>query len=531
METLPPINQKQQATGGNESSTEFIARAKARGRRETRFLTWKDQQERSKDKIRAQLPIISKIDAAVYRSTFMHNLCINMLKEGYHKSFSELYNLLADRRKRRLLEGPDSTLWEETPLHDQHEKLEELAKYLTKAETVQRHKKWKDVYECRVRLAEYFLTSGDRWLSDHFFSTALDVSRNIRLDGRRREAEAHCNRALAYERNGSLQEAVEHMRQFHEITGGQPWRNDDDVALSSLACRHLCRIYTALADGNKNIDQQLRYLNQALKVASESNETLQKAKCGLNIAKKYEETGDSKTAIECLNECLEMAQDLGDAQLCGAACRAMATSLQSIGDIKRALDYFEMYAETSKQAGLLPQVVSASCCLSKVNITQGEYEKSVDHSEAAYKFTKELEPANIAHPSVLVGLARGFAVSSQYHQVVEERTKIRRLLEWKNERIGELDRDSIAPTDSRPGSVTGSNAVDPTAPFQEHEIVVHQKLSLDQNIVGLPRPSSSAHQIEHNKEEDEDETLSDSETSFVLPPASSDESSGPDQKS
>jgi len=64
--------------------------------------------------------------------------------------------------------------------------------------------KWEDVYACRHRLADYFLETGDHWLSDHFFKTALETSRNIRLDGRKREAEAHCNMGLVFERNGWL---------------------------------------------------------------------------------------------------------------------------------------------------------------------------------------------------------------------------------------------------------------------------------------------------------------------------------------
>lgn len=65
--------------------------------------------------------------------------------------------------------------------------------------------KWDEVHEARTHLAEFFLQTGDVWLSDYFFKSALDTSLDVRLDGRRREAEANCRMGLAYERKGKCE--------------------------------------------------------------------------------------------------------------------------------------------------------------------------------------------------------------------------------------------------------------------------------------------------------------------------------------
>ena len=47
-----------------------------------------------------------------YRNSYKHNLCIQMLKEGFHKSFEELFSLIEQRKQERLEAGIDSVLWQ-----------------------------------------------------------------------------------------------------------------------------------------------------------------------------------------------------------------------------------------------------------------------------------------------------------------------------------------------------------------------------------------------------------------------------------
>jgi len=313
----------------------------------------------------------------------------------------------------------------------------------------------------------------------------------------------------------------------------------------------LCRIYTTLAHQCADVDGQLRYLRQAYTVASDGNEALAKARCSLSIAKKYEELGESEMAIKCLNESLEIAQDSGDAELLGEACKAMAISLQSLGDIKRSLDFFEMYAESAKEADLLPQIISASCCLGKINITQGEYEKSLGHCEAAFNLADDPDNPACEESDVLLGLARGFAFSSIYRKVVDNRDRamVKKLLLWKDERVDEPQPDSSEHSiqkDENRITVT----IDPTEPFNESEQKVPSsdvqsasklssqvselvpervltrppsRLSFAASLASFQQSKDASGKPEQNKDEDGTDGGMTTDTSYELPPATSDE--------
>ena len=57
-----------------------------------------------------------------------------MLREGYHKSFCELFALIKRQNDERIAAGPDSSLWGEELLEKQPDKLQTLKQYLTQAE-------------------------------------------------------------------------------------------------------------------------------------------------------------------------------------------------------------------------------------------------------------------------------------------------------------------------------------------------------------------------------------------------------------
>ena len=61
-----------------------------------------------------------------------------MLKEGFHLSFKELFNLIQQQLQEREIAGPESLMWTQTMLQDKQEELDTLKYYLTTAETAQR---------------------------------------------------------------------------------------------------------------------------------------------------------------------------------------------------------------------------------------------------------------------------------------------------------------------------------------------------------------------------------------------------------
>lgn len=73
-----------------------------------------------------------------YRNTYKHNLCVDMLQNGFHLSFCELFALIRKQEESRQQAGPESLAWSMTLLKDEHEKLDVLKQHLTRAETAQR---------------------------------------------------------------------------------------------------------------------------------------------------------------------------------------------------------------------------------------------------------------------------------------------------------------------------------------------------------------------------------------------------------
>ena len=73
-----------------------------------------------------------------YRNTYKHNLCVDMLQNGYHHSFCELFALIKSQEDDRMEAGPESIQWSQQMLKDQHDKLDMLKLHLTRAEDARR---------------------------------------------------------------------------------------------------------------------------------------------------------------------------------------------------------------------------------------------------------------------------------------------------------------------------------------------------------------------------------------------------------
>lgn len=66
--------------------------------------------------------------------------------------------------------------------------------------------------------------------------------------------------------------AAEHFEAFYQLTEGTPWKDETGRTYTSLACQHLWRIYTLLADKmleNKEHQEAIKTLMKALKMAKE----------------------------------------------------------------------------------------------------------------------------------------------------------------------------------------------------------------------------------------------------------------------
>ena len=59
-----------------------------------------------------------------------------------------------------------------------------------------------EVYKCQFELAQYFESTEDKWLSDHFYRSCLATSVNVSEDNGKTMAQAHCMLGIAQEANG-----------------------------------------------------------------------------------------------------------------------------------------------------------------------------------------------------------------------------------------------------------------------------------------------------------------------------------------
>lgn len=77
---------------------------------------------------------------------------------------------------------------------------------------------------------------------------------------------------------GQFLKAAEHYEAFHHLTVGRIWKDHETgQTLNSLACEHLWRIYTLLADKmleNKEHQQAIKTLIKAFEMAKEGRQKI-----------------------------------------------------------------------------------------------------------------------------------------------------------------------------------------------------------------------------------------------------------------
>ena len=222
-----------------------------------------------------------------YRHSILHNICTEMLEKGFHKSFSELFNLVQKQKREHEQAGPAAVLLEPL-INSDHAKLEYLRVQLTVAEDAERMGNLEGVYLALRSLAQYFDRNQGMWLSFHFHQRSLEVASRITGDSQRAEGEGQCSVGLAMEKRGTLyklklkmlctcilyigrrfiyiwrmavipsklcvyvfsgelQSAAGHFELYRNLAHKHRWCTDTGDSVYEIACEHLRRIYTSMA--------------------------------------------------------------------------------------------------------------------------------------------------------------------------------------------------------------------------------------------------------------------------------------------
>ncbi|NWW94500.1 TTC29 protein, partial [Rhynochetos jubatus] len=98
---------------------------------------------------------------------------------------------------------------------------------------------------------------------------------------------------------GHVVKAAEHYEAFYQLTEGSKWKDKTGHTYNSLACGHLWRIYTLLADKmleNKEHQQAIKTLIKALKMAKEGGDKKMEGEAEYCLSLAYHFAGEQETA-------------------------------------------------------------------------------------------------------------------------------------------------------------------------------------------------------------------------------------------
>ncbi|KAM4706608.1 tetratricopeptide repeat protein 29 [Discoglossus pictus] len=383
---------------------------------------------------------LSREEAAAYQDSVKQSICIEMLRRGYHKSFSELFTLIQKWNALRDAGGPGSAIWQQKPLEEQQEKLDQLQHFLTRAEAAQRAGYYEEVYKNQLALAQYFKKLEDHWLSNHFYECCFRTAKNIKVDSGRKEAESHANLGLVAEENGQLEKAAEHYEAFYHLTVGRVWKDETGRTHNSLACENLWRIYTLLSDKmlqNKEYQLAIKTLIKAFDMAKDGGDKTLQGEAAYRLGLAHISSGNPQTAMTSLNTYMEISKTLGDNVGLGKAYEAMAKALESQGKILESVEYLEHFIEIAKRSNLCQSLVETCLCLGDIFNARGDYEKACQYFAEAYESAVSInEIPLIEEAQVYYGTAKAHRMMLAVNRLTgsADYVSIQNLLAWKANR-------------------------------------------------------------------------------------------------
>ncbi|XP_026200277.1 tetratricopeptide repeat protein 29 [Anabas testudineus] len=381
--------------------------------------------------------ILSKEEIAQIRNSLKQNICVEMLREGYHRSFSELFSLLRSDQDRRASAEPGSVLRLQTPLEEQQEKLEAIRLHLCKAEQAERTGSWSLVCEQRLLLGLYFSAPEDLLLRLHFYHSCADREQG---GSSRPATEAQVCLAELYLQRGDLEQARQQADAclIHAEDGG--WLDSAGRPLRLRARQALWRIYSRLADAPlaaSNYNMALTLLHKGHIMAAESEDKQIEGEAAYRLGLAYQCTGDHDTAKKFFNTSMQICGTLQDADGLGKAYKAMAKSLECEGNIDGTLHCLEELADISRSNGLQYNLVDACLCLGNIYFNLHHFKRACECFLQGYDVACRMgDVALLQKAQVLVASARAHSMIRKYSADVEAATptSLGRLAAWKETR-------------------------------------------------------------------------------------------------
>ncbi|KAM8748230.1 tetratricopeptide repeat protein 29 isoform 2-T4 [Acanthopagrus schlegelii] len=389
--------------------------------------------------------ILSKEEIALFRHSVKQSVCVQMLQEGFHRSFSEVFLLLrADDDLRDLRR--------QAPLEQQKDKLETMRVHLSLAEQAERTGSWSVVCEQRLSLGQYFSIPEDVWLSLHFYHSCVDRQPG----GSRPVAEARACMAELYLQRGELQQAKQQAELCIQQAEAGGWMDSAGRPLWLRARQTLWRIYSRLADGPldaEDYDEALTLLHKGYSMAIESEDKQLEGEASYRLGLTYHSAGDHDRAKQFISTSMQIFGTLGNADGLGRCYKAMAKCMESEENVDETVDCLEKFADISRSNGLQHNLADAYLCLGNIYYRRNQYQKSSEFFLQSYEVACSLQDVDLLQRAQLfclwlrqvwVASARAQTVIRKYSAdvVLATEAALRRLLAWKQTRpLQEASRD------------------------------------------------------------------------------------------
>uniref|UniRef100_A0A8C4EAD0 Tetratricopeptide repeat protein 29 n=1 Tax=Dicentrarchus labrax TaxID=13489 RepID=A0A8C4EAD0_DICLA len=382
--------------------------------------------------------ILSRAEIAWFTNSLKQNICVETLREGNHRSFSEIFFLLQSDQDRRAAAEPGSAVRLQTPLDEQRDKLETMRQHLSRAEQAERIGSWTAVCDQRLFLGLYFSAPEDLWVSLHFFHSCADREKG----GRSRPAtEARACMAELYLQQGELDQARQQAELCIKQAEDGGWLALNGRPLRLRARQAMSGIYSRLADAPLNAgdySKALTLLHKGYIMATESEDKHIEGEASYRLGLTYQRAGDHDTAKQFFNTCMQIFGTLQDADGLGKSYNAMAKSLESEGNIHETVQCLEKLADIARSNGLQHNLAEAYMYLGNIYYMRSQYKRAYEFFLQGYEVACKLgDVALLQKTQVLVANARAHSLILKYSAdvVSASHTALRRLIAWKESRV------------------------------------------------------------------------------------------------
>ncbi|XP_053757187.1 tetratricopeptide repeat protein 29 isoform X2 [Panthera pardus] len=265
---------------------------------------------------------LSKEEVAAYRNSYKKNICVDMLRDGYHKSFTELFALMEKWDALQEAARVRSLFWLQRPLEEQPDKLGHFYHHLTRAEAAERKEYFEDVYNNLYALACYFSNSEDKWVRNHFYERCFKIAQRIKIDGGKKEAEAHAHMGLLFEEEGSDKKmegeasyylGLAHLAAEEYETALTVLNTYSKISIDLEDDLNLGRAYEAIAkvlQSQGKMPEAIKYLKKVVEIARNNFQSLDVVRASTMLGDIYNEKGYYNKASEYFQQAFDTTAEL-----------------------------------------------------------------------------------------------------------------------------------------------------------------------------------------------------------------------------